>query len=123
MVAAGTSPSSANVRELACSGGWRPRDRPNWPLHVSSNWPCPPARFERTVAPMSTTIRSSDRVDISRDARSLYRAYLALDRAVGESALDARIAELVRVRASQLNGCAYCVDMHTHDALAAGESA
>ena len=62
------------------------------------------------------------RVDIAKDARDLYRAYLALDRASGDSALDARLADLVKLRASQLNGCAYCVDMHTHDALAAGES-
>ena len=32
------------------------------------------------------------------------------------------LAELVRIRASQLNGCAYCIDMHTRDALAGGDS-
>jgi AhpD family alkylhydroperoxidase len=62
-----------------------------------------------------------DRVDINADAPELYRAYVHLDDAVGKSALDSALAELVRVRASQLNGCAYCVDMHTRDALAAGE--
>jgi alkylhydroperoxidase family enzyme len=56
---------------------------------------------------MTTTIESPDRLDIDRDARSLYRAYLGLDRAVGESALPREVAELVRIRASQLNGCAY----------------
>ncbi len=35
---------------------------------------------------------------------------------------DARLRELVRLRASQLNGCAYCVNMHTNDARAAGET-
>jgi AhpD family alkylhydroperoxidase len=68
---------------------------------------------------MSETL---NRVDIKADAPDLYRAYIHLDNAVGKSPLDGAIAELVRVRASQLNGCAYCVDMHTHDALAAGES-
>ena len=68
------------------------------------------------------TTSTAPRVDIAKDARDLYRAYLALDRASGDSALDARLADLVKLRASQLNGCAYCVDMHTHDALAAGES-
>jgi AhpD family alkylhydroperoxidase len=68
------------------------------------------------------TMTTESRVDIARDARELYRAYCALDSAVAESALDARLADLVKLRASQLNGCAYCVDSHTHDALAAGES-
>jgi len=36
---------------------------------------------------------------------------------------DARLRELVRLRASQLNGCAYCVNMHSSDAIAAGETA
>jgi len=61
-------------------------------------------------------------VDIAKDARDLYRAYCALDRAVTDSALDPRLADLVKLRASQLNGCAYCVDLHTQEALAAGES-
>ena len=37
--------------------------------------------------------------------------------------LEAPLAELVRLRASQINGCAYCVDMHAHDAAKRGESA
>lgn len=35
--------------------------------------------------------------------------------------IDPRLRELIRIRASQLNGCAYCIDMHTKDALAIGE--
>jgi AhpD family alkylhydroperoxidase len=71
---------------------------------------------------MATTTDSPGHIDIERDARELYRAYLALDRAVGESAVPRELAELVRIRASQLNGCAYCIDMHTRDALAGGDS-
>jgi AhpD family alkylhydroperoxidase len=70
---------------------------------------------------MTTTASPRERVDIDADARSLYRAQVALDRAVRESPLDPRLAELVKVRASQINGCAYCIDMHTRDALAGGE--
>ncbi|MBW8701376.1 Alkyl hydroperoxide reductase AhpD [Streptomyces sp. MBT84] len=44
-----------------------------------------------------------------------------LDAAAGEG-LDPKLRELVRIRASQLNHCAFCLDMHTKDALAAGES-
>lgn len=71
---------------------------------------------------MTTTTQSRGRVDINRDARDLYRAYLGLDRAVGNSVLPRELAELVRIRASQLNACAYCIDMHTRDALAGGDN-
>ena len=68
---------------------------------------------------MSETL---SRVDIQEDAPQLYRAYAHLSTTSGRSALDAALGELVRVRASQINGCAYCIDMHTRDALARGES-
>lgn len=61
------------------------------------------------------------RVDIHKDARDLYRAYLTLDRAAGESALEKTLAELVKLRASMVNGCAYCIDLHSRDALQLGE--
>ncbi|MEO6858154.1 MAG: carboxymuconolactone decarboxylase family protein [Solirubrobacteraceae bacterium] len=44
-----------------------------------------------------------------------------LSAAVGEHPLEPELLELVRIRASQLNGCAHCLEMHTKDALAAGE--
>jgi AhpD family alkylhydroperoxidase len=46
-----------------------------------------------------------------------------LERVVEASALDPKMLELIKLRASQLNGCAYCVDMHTKDAEALGEDA
>ncbi len=51
-----------------------------------------------------------------------YRAMAAFSRATGELPLDPLLRELIRVRASMLNGCAYCVDMHTKDARACGET-
>jgi AhpD family alkylhydroperoxidase len=51
-----------------------------------------------------------------------YQAMLGLERYVGESGLEHPLLELVRTRASQLNGCAFCLDMHGKDALAAGET-
>ena len=51
-----------------------------------------------------------------------YRAMSALSRATHELPLDPLLRELIRVRASMLNGCAYCVDMHTKDARAIGET-
>jgi AhpD family alkylhydroperoxidase len=51
-----------------------------------------------------------------------YRAMSALSRATHDLPLDPLLRELIRVRASMLNGCAYCVDMHTKDARALGET-
>jgi AhpD family alkylhydroperoxidase len=51
-----------------------------------------------------------------------YRAMAALERAVREGPLDHGTYELVKLRASQINGCAHCIDMHWKDARAAGET-
>jgi AhpD family alkylhydroperoxidase len=50
------------------------------------------------------------------------RAMVGLEQAVRESALEPELLELVKMRASQLNGCAYCLDMHSKDARARGET-
>jgi len=50
-----------------------------------------------------------------------YEAVLGLERYVHHSGLDPRLYELVKIRASQLNGCAFCLDMHARDARACGE--
>lgn len=49
-------------------------------------------------------------------------AVLGVEKAIRASGLEASLLELVKTRASQLNGCAYCIDMHTKDARAAGET-
>jgi AhpD family alkylhydroperoxidase len=51
----------------------------------------------------------------------VYKAMIRLDTAA-KAGLDGRLVDLVKVRASQLNHCAFCLDMHSKDALAAGES-
>ena len=50
------------------------------------------------------------------------QAMFALEQAVRASGLEHSLLELVKIRASQINGCAYCIDMHTKDARAAGET-
>jgi AhpD family alkylhydroperoxidase len=50
------------------------------------------------------------------------QAMLGLEKAVDESGLEHSLLNLVKVRASQINGCAYCIDMHTKDARAIGET-
>jgi AhpD family alkylhydroperoxidase len=55
-------------------------------------------------------------------ARAAYRAMCHFDNATAALPLDPLLRELIRVRASMLNGCAYCIDMHTKDARANGET-
>ncbi len=66
------------------------------------------------------------RVNLGKAAPDLYQTVVALDRLASEYAASAGIAEgfthLLRLRASQLNQCAFCVRLHTRDALACGES-
>jgi AhpD family alkylhydroperoxidase len=66
------------------------------------------------------------RLDVDGHAPSFSAAMARLDGAATKEldrvGFDPRLRELVRLRASQLNGCAYCVNMHTADARAAGES-
>jgi AhpD family alkylhydroperoxidase len=68
---------------------------------------------------MSTTTRR--RVKIASHAPDFYQALIALDE-VSATGLDPKLAHLVRIRASQLNGCAYCLDMHTLDARHEGDT-
>ena len=51
------------------------------------------------------------------------KALQQLGRIVDNSGLEHSLLELVKMRSSQLNGCAYCLDMHSKDAMAAGETA
>ena len=66
------------------------------------------------------------RLDFDEHAPEFSRAMSHLDRAATKELdkvdFDVRLRELVRIRASQLNGCAYCIDMHTKDARSAGET-
>ncbi|WP_436761982.1 carboxymuconolactone decarboxylase family protein [Streptosporangium sp. V21-05] len=63
-----------------------------------------------------------ERMNIGELAPEAYRAMLGLERYLAESGLPPATKELVKLRVSQINGCGFCVDMHAHDAKAAGES-
>lgn len=58
------------------------------------------------------------RMNIAEAAPTLYAAVRALDGAVTRSGIDNRLLHLIKLRASQINGCAYCVDLHVKEALA-----
>jgi AhpD family alkylhydroperoxidase len=66
-----------------------------------------------------TVAAPAQRIDLAGRAPDLYRAMIALDQAAAKG-LDPAVRELVRVRTSQVNGCAFCVDKHTTDARALG---
>lgn len=55
-------------------------------------------------------------------APKIMQAMIELEKAVSEAGLEYSLYELVRIRASQINGCAYCIHMHTRDARKAGET-
>jgi AhpD family alkylhydroperoxidase len=66
------------------------------------------------------------RLDFDTLAAGFSRALAHLDKAatkeLDNAGIDPKLRELIRIRASQLNGCAYCIDMHTKDARAIGET-
>ena len=62
------------------------------------------------------------RLDYHQHGSGAYQAMAGLERFVRTCGLEHSLLELIKTRASQLNGCAYCIDMHTKDARAAGET-
>ena len=71
---------------------------------------------------MTNTQHIQPRLDYAKAAPGAREAMYAVEQYVRESGLERRLLELVKLRASQINGCAYCVDMHTKDARAHGET-
>jgi AhpD family alkylhydroperoxidase len=63
------------------------------------------------------------RMNVANAVPELYQAVRTLDGAVRKSGIDARLLHLLKLRASQINGCAYCVDLHVKEALEDGLSA
>jgi AhpD family alkylhydroperoxidase len=62
------------------------------------------------------------RMEYWKVAPGAFKAMSSLDTYVRESGLDKTLVHMVKLRASQINGCAYCIDMHWKDCRAAGES-
>lgn len=71
--------------------------------------------------PKDTAIPSV-RVAVETLCPEASRALTALDKVVRKTAIDPGLLDLIRLRVSQINGCAYCVDTHSRDALAAGQT-
>ena len=62
------------------------------------------------------------RIDYLKSARGAYHALLGVEHYLQQSGLEESLQNLIKLRVSQLNGCAYCIDMHWKDLRAAGES-
>lgn len=62
------------------------------------------------------------RLNFYKAAPEGIKAMRGLEHYINQSGLESSLRELVKTRASQINGCAYCIDMHTKDARAAGET-
>jgi AhpD family alkylhydroperoxidase len=62
------------------------------------------------------------RLNFYKSGPEAMKAMSALEQQIARSGLEKSLIELVRLRASQINGCAYCIDVHTADARKAGES-
>lgn len=86
----------------------------------------PPDAGTMTEPAADKTVDILARLDIDTVAPSFSKGLAGLDAAatrdLDAAGIPASLRELVRIRASQLNGCAYCVNMHTKDALDSGES-
>ena len=62
------------------------------------------------------------RIDVTKVNPAAYKAVAALQAYVDQSGLDPKLRELIKIRASQINGCAYCLAMHTREARKLGET-
>jgi AhpD family alkylhydroperoxidase len=62
------------------------------------------------------------RIKLSEVSPEAYEAMIGLESYIAKSGLDKKLYELIKTRASQLNGCAYCINMHTRDAMKLGET-
>jgi AhpD family alkylhydroperoxidase len=62
------------------------------------------------------------RIDYPKLSAPIYRTLFQLQSEIEKTALDQKILDLIKIRASQINGCAFCIDMHTIDARAHGET-
>jgi len=65
---------------------------------------------------------SNHRIELQQNATEVVRAFSGIEKILSSSGIEPGLHHLVQLRASQLNGCAFCVDMHTRDARRDGET-
>jgi AhpD family alkylhydroperoxidase len=79
--------------------------------------------IERTIMTKDkpSTKSAVSRVNYIHESPEMFRAFMSLSNAVKESSIEEKIRDLVAIRASQMNGCAFCLDMHIKQAKIHGE--
>ena len=65
----------------------------------------------------------SERINLYQVSPEAYKGMLELEKYVAQSGLDTKLYHLLKMRASQINGCHYCINMHSRDAMKLGETA
>lgn len=71
---------------------------------------------------MSKTLFMKERMNIDAAEAGVYKAMNAAEKQISTFTIEKKLAELVKLRTSQLNGCGYCVNLHSQDARKAGET-
>ena len=80
-------------------------------------------RYSSAITPTSALETAMhNRIEWAKHAPEAYKAMVGLEQALARCGLENSLLELVRLRASQINGCAYCVNLHANDARNAGET-
>ncbi len=65
----------------------------------------------------------STRINLAKADPKAMEAMIGLEKYIAQSGLDKKLYELIKTRTSQMNGCAYCINMHVRDAMKLGETA
>jgi AhpD family alkylhydroperoxidase len=87
---------------------------PNGAMHV------PTTRIKHPRQTLQENLMQP-RLNFFKSNPNALKALMSLDQQIAQSGLEPKLIELVRLRASQINGCAYCIDVHAADARKAGE--
>jgi AhpD family alkylhydroperoxidase len=96
-------------------------DHPFWKEGGEPDFESQP-RFRAWLSALHEGDLMEPRIDFRRHAQGAQKAMLALEQYIGACGLDHKLIHLMKMRASQINGCAYCLDMHSKDARAIGET-
>ncbi|MGP4042870.1 carboxymuconolactone decarboxylase family protein [Streptomyces sp. 2A115] len=90
-------------------------------MNATSTTNAPHRAHANTGTAAGVRVAENIRLDFAKSAPKAFRALIGFDAAAREG-LDPALVELIQIRASHLNHCAYCLHMHTNDARKAGES-
>src|ERR1043166_7705469 len=91
-------------------------------LHSRLNFPADHWKLVSTSNKTGVAIAMEPRIAYTKYSSNALHALYALEKHIKASGLEEKLLHLIKLRASQINGCAYCIDMHSKDARAAGDT-